>query len=183
MLRPLMGTLLFAAGLVPVAITIYWPSNSAEPFSVGELSCAVDDVDTVALELVLSYPYLVFDHALDAENEVRHGDVLSGGMVGTIEILGIKAGQVQDGFAHGLARDCASMDADATDGAVLFDHRNALSGLCSLDGGTLAPRAGANASFEESWVGNGPSCLVRQSRWDDWTRAIPICFELAQRRV
>jgi len=36
------------------------------------------------------------------------------------------------------------MDADATDGPVLFDHRHALSGRCSLDGVPLAHRAGAN---------------------------------------
>jgi hypothetical protein len=77
---------------------------------------------------------------------------------------------VQDGFAHGLAWDGTCIDAHATDGALLFDYRNTLSSLCSLDGGTLAPRAGTNSdhtvSFEE-FLGSQSHC------WDDWTLAIP----------
>ena len=67
-----------------------------------------------------------------------------GGAIGAEEILGIEAGEVQDGFPHGLAGDGAGIDADAADGALLFDDRDALSGLRSLDGRTLASRPGAN---------------------------------------
>ena len=39
------------------------------------------------------------------------------------------------------------------------------------------------AHSKSSWVANRPFCLVRPSCWDDWTLAIPIYFERAQRSV
>ncbi len=65
-------------------------------------------------------------------------------MVSAAEILGVKAGKVQDGLAHGLARDGSRVDADTADGVLLFDHSNAFPGFRALDGSELTSRPGAD---------------------------------------
>src|SRR5580698_1643990 len=105
---------------------------------IYKFSSAVEYVHSVTLELVLSHSNFVLDHTLDAEDDISHGDSRRGAAIGTVEVLGIKAREVQNGFAHGLAGDGAGIYADTADGALLFDDRNSLAGLCALDSGTLA---------------------------------------------
>ena len=83
----------------------------------------------------------VFDHALDAEVEVRHGDGILGVVVGAVENFGVEARKMEHGFAHGLAGDGSGIDAHAADGGLLFNDRDALAGLGALDGGALTAGA------------------------------------------
>ena len=78
----------------------------AVPISISTLlreSCAYGDVD------------FGLDHVLDAEGQIRHGDLFFHAVVDAVDALVVVAGKMQHGFAHGLAGNGAGVDADAAD--------------------------------------------------------------------
>ena len=84
------------------------------------------------------------DHLVDAEAQVRHGDLFLDVIVDAVDALVLEAGEVQHGFAHGLAGNGAGVDAGAADDFALLDHRHAAAALGALNGRTLSGRAGAD---------------------------------------
>src|SRR6266567_4942224 len=82
---------------------------------VQKLPRTVDQIDAVALELVLDDPYFILHHMLDAEVQVRHGHFAFVAVVGPVEILVVEPGEMQHRLAHGLAGDCAGIYAHAAD--------------------------------------------------------------------
>jgi hypothetical protein len=105
MLRPLMGTLSLAGGDDDELAQHFGKAVAipdADVVAVHKSIDAVNDVHPIALELVLGYATFVFDHTLNAEQEVRHRGGFPGSTIGTVEILGVKAGKVQEGLAPGL---------------------------------------------------------------------------------
>ncbi len=80
---------------------------------------------------------------LTTVEQVLHGDILFDAVAGAIKLAFIEAGEMKDGFAHGLGRDGAGVDADAAETDLAFDHGDAFAELgrvksCFLAGGTGA---------------------------------------------
>ena len=146
------GDLAETAGLVPVAMMMLGASKSDCPRDAGDAdvcgsrrpACAVDHVDAVAGELRLRDVDFGLDHVLHAEGEVRHGDLFLDPVVDAVDALVAVAGEVQHGFAHGLAGDGAGVDAGAADDLALLDDGHALAVLGALDGRPLAGRPRAD---------------------------------------
>ena len=152
MVRPLIGTVGDAAGLVPVAMMMMGASRSACPREFSTRTCvasrklaaAGDHFHAVARQLRLGDVDLGLDHLVDAEAQVRHGDLFLDVVVDAVDALVLEAGEVQHGLPHGLAGDGAGVDAGAADDLALLDHGHAAAALGALDGGALAGRAGAD---------------------------------------
>ena len=79
-------------------------------------------IDAVARKLRLRDVDFGLDHLVDAEAEVRHGDLFLDVIVDAVDALVLEAGKMQHGFAHGLAGDGAGVDAGAADDLALLDH-------------------------------------------------------------
>src|SRR5208282_1635891 len=78
----------------------------ADVMRAGEASGAVNYGDVIAFELALNDSDFIFDHVLHAEIEVRHGADVFAVVIGAVKILIVKAGEMQDRLAHGLAGNC-----------------------------------------------------------------------------
>ena len=152
MLRLFSGTFGDSAGLVPVAMTMAWPSRSVwpcEPWTrmwCGSTKLAVPQrqVHAVAGELSVDDVGLRLDHVQDPERQVRHGDLLLHPVVDAVDVLVEVAGEVEDRLPHRLAGDRAGVGADPAHHLLLLDEGHAFAGLGALDGGPLAARAGAD---------------------------------------
>ena len=98
----------------------------------------------VARELRLGHVDFGLDHVLHAEGEVGHRDAFLHAIVHAVNRLVVVAGKMQHGFAHGLGRDGAGIDAGAADHFAAFHHGNLLAQFRAIDGGALAGGAGAD---------------------------------------
>src|SRR5579875_914245 len=78
---------------------------------------------------------------LDAKGEIGHGDPLLHAIVHAVDGAVVVAGEVEDGFPHGLGGDSPGVDADAAHRAHAFDHRHLLPLLGCVDSATLSGRA------------------------------------------
>jgi hypothetical protein len=176
MVRPLMGTLGESAGLVPTAmmmrsassvVSVCGPSTRTW-WGSTKAGDAVDHVDAVARELRLGHVHFGLDDGLDAEGQVGHGDLFLDPVVHAVDGAVVVAGEVQDGFAHGLGGDGAGVDADAADDGAGLDDGHALLHLGGGHGGALPGGPGtdddqvildgAHASVSDATqaAGNGP---------------------------
>ena len=111
---------------------------------VPELGAGVEDIDFVAHQLVARHVDLMADDVLGPELQILHGDVLFDGVGRAIQAAQSIAGEVQDGFPQGLARDRARVDAHPADHRFALDHRHAPVELGRLDGCALAGWARAD---------------------------------------
>ena len=84
------------------------------------------------------------DHLVDAEAQVRHGDLFLDVVVDAVDALVFEAGEMQHGLAHGLAGDGAGVDADPADDFALLDEDDAAAAFRALNGRALAGGAGAD---------------------------------------
>ena len=109
-----------------------------------ESAQAVNEVDTVSLQLILDNGNLAFDNPLNPKAEICHGDLIFGVIVGAVEALLVEAGKMENGFAHGFAGDGAGVGADAADGRLFFNEGNAFASFYCLNGGALPARTGTN---------------------------------------
>src|SRR6185295_3114317 len=105
---------------------------------------AMNQIDAVALELVLDDGDFAFDDALNAKAEIRHSHLIFGVVVRAVKTLLVEAGEMEHGFTHRFAGNGAGVGADATDSSLLFDERDTLSGFYSLNGGALPPGTRTN---------------------------------------
>ena len=164
MVRPLSGTVGLIGGLgaggdddggrfeIALAARVF----DAHVGGVEETGAPGDDLDAVARQLGLGDVDFGLDDLLDAEGQVRHGDLFLDVIVDAVDALVLEAGEVHDGFAHGLAGNGAGVDAGAADDFALFDHRHAAAALGALNGRTLSGRPGADDDdveflHEENW--------------------------------
>ena len=93
------------------------------------------------------------DDVVGAEEQVVDGDVLLDGIRRAVDAADLVAGEVDDGFAEGLAGDGAGVDACAADGGAAFGDGDAFVQAAGLDGG--ADAAGAGTNHEEVIVEGG----------------------------
>ena len=100
-------------------------------WALRKLPRAVEHIDAVARELRLHHVGLGLDHLVDAESEIRHGDLVFDVIVDAVDALVFEAGEMQNGLAHGLAGDGSGVDANAADDFALFDQHDA--------GGRISP--------------------------------------------
>ena len=149
-------------------------AGDAQMRGIDKRAGAAVDVDAVARKLRLGDVDFGLDHVLDPEEQVRHRDLVLHAIVDAVDVLVIEAGEVQHGFAHGLARDGACVDADASDAIQFFDQRDFLSKLGALDGGSLPGRAGAD---DNQIVGLHPrrlNCKGLRRIMTRWRRKPPL---------
>ena len=147
MLRPLIGTLADAAGLVPVAmITVSAlivrrrvQAGHADRVRIDEAGHAEQHLDVVARKLRHGDVDLGLDHVLHAEGQIRHGDLFFHAVVDAVDVLVVVAGKVQHRFAHGLAGNGAGVDADAADALAPFDQSHALARISPPGSPPAAP--------------------------------------------
>jgi hypothetical protein len=111
---------------------------------IEEAGASGDDLHTVSRQLGLGDIDFGLDDLGDAKAQVRHGDLFLDVIVGAVDALELEAGEVHDGFAHGLAGDSARIDTGTTYDFALFDHRHAAAALGALNGRTLSGGAGAD---------------------------------------
>lgn len=102
------------------------------------------DFDAVAGELCADDVHFRLDDADGAEGEIGHGDAFLHAIVTAVNALILIAGEMQDGFANGLAGDCASVDGGAADDFELLDEGGAFAEFGGLNGSALASRPGTN---------------------------------------
>src|ERR1019366_2593605 len=137
MVRPLSGTVGLVAGLVPAAMMMLGAPRSLWPREFSTRTCVASrklvrpgDVD------------LGLDHLVDAEPQVRHGDLFLDVVVGAVDALVLETREVHHSLSHGLAGDGPGVDAGAADDFALLDHRHAAATLGVLDSRPLAGRSG-----------------------------------------
>ncbi len=111
---------------------------------IEEAGAAEHDFHAVARELRLGDVHLGLDHLVDPETEVGHGDLFLHVVVDAVDALVLEAGEVHDGFAHGLAGDGPGVDAGAADDLAALDDRHLAAALGRLNGGALSRRSGAD---------------------------------------
>jgi hypothetical protein len=108
---------------------------------IGEGAKTVDEVNAVALKLILNDRDFVFDNMLDAEIEVCDGYIFFRTVIGAVKTLIVETGEEEYGFAHGFAGNGTEIDADSADRGLFFDDGDALPGLGSLNRGAMATRS------------------------------------------
>ena len=109
---------------------------------VQETGAPGDYFHAIARQLRLGDVDFGLDHLVDAEPEVRHGDLFLDVVIGAVDALVLEPGEVHHGLPHGLAGNGAGVDAGAADDFALLDHRHAPAALGALDGRALAGRSG-----------------------------------------
>jgi hypothetical protein len=126
-----------------------------------EVRHAVDDVDSIAGELGFGDVDLGFDHTLDAEGQVGHGDLFLDPVVHAVDGAVVVAGKVQHGFAHGFGRNGAGVDANPADNRPCFDDGYLLLQLGGCNGGALPRRSGAD---NNQVILDGAHAIIPQGR-------------------
>ena len=150
--------------VLPFQFRVTIPVLHAKVVRIQELSESVEDVYAVPSKLVLRDRNFILDHPLHAKIQVRHRHVFFYVVIRPVEVLRIKPRQMQNGFAHRLARNRPGIDAHAADRGALFDDRDALSSLRSLDGGALPARSGANHDQVIRLHSTSPTSLLLRGR-------------------
>ena len=100
-----------------------------------------DHFHPVARQLRLGHVDFRFDHLIDPEPQVRHGDLFLDAIVDAVDALVLEPGEVHHGLPHGFAGDGAGVDAGAAHDFALFDHRHAAAAFGALNGCPLAGRS------------------------------------------
>src|SRR5262249_25211430 len=88
--------------------------------------------------------HLRLHHLVDPKPEVCHGDLVFDVVVDAVDSLELEAGEVQNGFAHGLTGNRPGIDACAPDDFALLDHNNLAAAFGCLDRSALAGRTGTD---------------------------------------
>lgn len=145
---------------------------------IDEARRAFDHRDLIAAELRFDLLDLAYHDGVGTEDEVVHGDVFLDGVTATIEGALAQPTQVDHGFAKGLAGDGPGVDADPTDGALLFDDSDPLVQLGRADGSLLSGGTAANDDEIESSVlhereGRGGQAIRAPRHGTQWTRSLP----------
>src|SRR5579884_1387965 len=96
-------------------------------FWVLEAGNASQHFDSVASQLRLRNVDFGFDNMLHAKSKIGHRDLLFYAITYTVYVLIVVAGQMQNGFAHRLARNRTRINTDAADYFSPFDKGNAFS--------------------------------------------------------
>ena len=135
----------------------------ADLVGIEEAGDAVDHVDAVARELGLGHVHLGLDDGLDAEGQVGHGDLFLDPVVHAVDGAVVVAGEVEDGFAHGLGGDGAGVDADAADDGAGLDNGHALFHFGGGHGGALPGRPGTD---DDQVILDGAHACVSLHRFD-----------------
>ncbi len=146
----------------------------ADVGGVEEAGAAVDHFDAVARQLRLGDIDFGLDHLVDAEAQVGHGDLFLDVVIDAVDALKLEAGEMQHGFAHGLAGDGAGVDAGAADDFALLDDDHAAAALGALNGGALP--GGAGADHDEVVVAHagGDGVIRRRDAETRRTRGWPV---------
>ena len=152
MVLPFTGTLSDTAGLVPTAMMIWsglqrrigLRAFHVHLVRIDETGNAVHHVDAVARQLRFGHVDLGLDHRLDAESQVRHGDLFLHPVVHAVDRAVVVAGEMQHRLAHGLGGDGAGVDAHAAHHLPGLDHGHALAHLGGGHGGPLARGPGTD---------------------------------------
>ena len=97
---------------------------------------------------------------LRAKGKIGHGDLFLHAIVDAVNVLVVKAGQMQDRFADRLAGDRSGVDGDAADDLQLLDQRYMFAEFRCLDGGALARGAGADDDEIVLFHGEPLNCCV-----------------------
>ena len=111
---------------------------------IDETGHAGEHFDVVAGELGGGDVDFGLDDVLDAEGKIGHGDLFFHAVIGAVNGLKIEAGEMHDGFAHGLGGNGSRIDTSAAQHFAPFHNGDAFTGLCALDGCTLARWPGAD---------------------------------------
>ena len=104
---------------------------------VDESGVADVQLDAVAHQLRAHHVDLLADDVLGARQQVSRGDLLLDAVAGAVELPLAHAGEVDDRLAQRLRRNRSGVDADPTEHASAFDHRDRLAELRGSDGGLL----------------------------------------------
>ncbi len=102
------------------------------------------DFDAVAGQLRANHIDLRLDDVEGPEGKIGHGDRVFHAIIDAVDALILISGKMKDGFADGLAGDCASVDGGSADHFQLFNKRGSLSELRRLNRGPLASRSRTN---------------------------------------
>src|SRR5712671_7635960 len=105
---------------------------------------ALMDGNPVALELRSDYLSLSRDNGVHTRGDILDRNFAMASKPIAVEGLYGKAGKLKDSLAYRLARDCAGMNAHASDHGCPLDHSDALARLGRSDGPLLARWATAD---------------------------------------
>jgi hypothetical protein len=123
--------------------TMALAETQVQAVRVDERGLGVNQLDSVAQELMAHHVDFVANHRIDPHQEVLQRNLVLDLVRFAVDRMFAIAGQVEDGFAHGLARDGAHVNADASHQRLAFDQHHALSELGGLNCCVMAggPRA------------------------------------------
>ena len=152
MLRPLMGTFgehgrLGAGGdhdVFGAVSLLLCGVGHPDRVRIDKARDPANEFDVVARQLRLDDIHFGLDHVLDAESQIRHGDLFFDAIVHAIDVLVVIAGQMQHGLAKGLAGNGAGVDADAAHHFATLHQSHAFAHFRALDGRALPRRTGAD---------------------------------------
>ena len=114
---------------------------------------APDQLDAVAIEMLLNQREFLMNDLLADVDEIRDGDVSLGAGFAEQPAL-VRAGEMQHRFAQRLGGDRARVDRRAAEHVLLLDDGDGLSELGGLDRGLLPGGAGADHDAVE--MAHGP---------------------------
>src|SRR6185312_477757 len=100
---------------------------------IDETRGADERRDAIAAQLVVDDFDLAFDDPLDAVREVAGRDAVADDVILAVERALAKAGEVENGFAEGLAGDRAGVNAHTTGHLSPIDDGDALPELRGRD--------------------------------------------------
>src|SRR6516165_3304117 len=111
---------------------------------VNEVGVALEHSDTISAQLRLDDLDLAGHDGIGAEDQVLHRDLVFDGIAAAVKRALAQAAEVKHCLAKGFARNCAGIDAHATNGALALDHGDLLAHLGGADSGFLSRRAASD---------------------------------------
>src|SRR5215813_12644260 len=111
---------------------------------IEETRVSLDSLHRIPAQLGFDYLDFTAHHALGADSQVRHPNIVFHCITAAIKSPLPQAAQIKDRFAESFAGNCSGVNAHAANGSLALDNGNFLAKLSGADRAFLACRATAD---------------------------------------